>query len=285
MTWSQWRSVELRESARSPERAMVRLSGKGCGPEEGPDSRYGVSMCGRVVTASGPEELSEYLGADVVVDVLDGPDYNVAPSRQLPLAWTSDEGGRRFLGTAKWGLVPSWAKDPAIGERMFNARAETVAEKPSFRAAFRHRRCLVVVDGFYEWGPAERLVSTRTTGGRATRQPWYVHRVDGNPLVLAGLWEHGKGLRTCSIITVPANDDLAPVHDRMPAVLESVDWDGWLDDGDPDRLDLESLLAPADDGTLVRHTVHCRVNSARNKGLELIEPADPVAAPDQGALW
>ena len=264
---------------------MVRLSGEGCGPDEGPDSRYGVSMCGRVVTASGPEELSEYLGADVVVDVLDGPDYNVAPSRQLPLAWTSDEGDRRFLGTAKWGLVPSWAKDPAIGERMFSARAETVAEKPSFRAAFRHRRCLVVVDGFYEWGPAERLVSTRNTGGRATRQPWYVHRVDGSPLVLAGLWEHGKGLRTCSIITVPANNDLAPVHHRMPAVLEPVDWDGWLDDGDPDRLDLESLLAPADDGTLARHTVHCRVNSARNKGLELIEPADPAAAPDQGALW
>ena len=267
----------------------LRLAGKGCGPEEGPDSRYGVSMCGRVVTASGPEELSEYLGADVVVDVLDGPDYNVAPSRQLPLVWTSDEGDRRFLGTAKWGLVPSWAKDPAIGERMFNARAETVAEKPSFRAAFRHRRCLVVVDGFYEWGPAERLVSTRTTGGRATRQPWYVHRVDGSPLVLAGLWEHGKGLRTCSIITVPANNDLAPVHHRMPAVLEPVDWNGWLDDGDPDRLDLESLLAPADDGTLARHTVHCRVNSARNKGLELIEPAGPVgmsvATPNQAVLW
>ena len=267
----------------------LRLAGKGCGPEEGPDSQYGVSMCGRVVTASGPEELSEYLGADVVVDVLDGPDYNVAPSRPLPLAWTSDEDGRRLLGTAKWGLAPSWAKDPAIGERMFNARAETLAEKPSFRAAFRHRRCLVAVDGFYEWGPTQRPFSTRTTGGQATRQPWYVHRGDGNPLVLAGLWEYGKGLRTCSIITVPANDDLAPVHHRMPAVLEPVDWDGWLGDGDPDRSDLESLLALADNGTLVRHTVHCRVNSVRNKGSELIEPADPVgipvATPNQAALW
>lgn len=281
--------MEQRESARSPERVVVRLSGKGCGPEEGPDSRYGVGMCGRVVTASGPEELSEHLGVDVVVDVLDGPDYNVAPSHQLPLAWTSDEDGRRLLGTAKWGLTPSWAKDPAIGERMFNARAETVAEKPSFRAAFRRRRCLVAVDGFYEWGPTERLAGARTERGRKTRQAWYVYRADGSPLVLAGLWEQRMGLRTCSIITVPANNDLVPLHHRMPAVLEPVDWDGWLDDGDCDRSDLESLLAPADDGTLARHTVHCRVNSARNKGSELIEPVAPVgmpvAASDQGTLW
>ena len=281
--------MEPRESARSPERAVVCLVGKGCGPEERPDSRYCVVMCGRVVTASGPEELSEHLGVDVVVDELDGPDYNVAPSHQLPLAWTSDEDGRRFLGTAKWGLTPSWVKDPAIGERMFNARAETVAEKPSFRAAFQRRRCLVAVDGFYEWGPTGRLAGARTTRGRTTRQAWYVYRADGSPLVLAGLWEHRRGLRTCSIITVPANDDLAPLHHRMPAVLEPVDWDGWLDVGDRDRSDLESLLAPADDGTLARHTVHCRVNSARNKGSGLIEPADPMgmsmAVPDQGTLW
>jgi len=281
--------VEPRESARSPERDVVCLFREGCGPEEGSDSRYGVGMCGRVVTASGPEELSEYLGADVVVDVFDDPDYNVAPSGQLPLAWASGEDGHRLLGTAKWGLVPSWAKDLAIGERMFNARAETVAERPSFRAAFRHRRCLVAVDGFYEWGPAERLASPRITGGQRARQPWYVHRVDGNPLVLAGLWEHGKGLRTCSIITVPANDDLAPVHHRMPAVLEPVVWAGWLEDGDFDRSDLESLLVPADNGTLARNTVHCRVNSSRNKGSELIEPADPVDISDavlnQAALW
>ncbi len=268
---------------------MVYLPREACGPEERLDSRYGVGMCGRVVTASGPVELSEHLGVDVVVDVLDGPDYNVAPSCQLPLAWTSDVDGRRLLGTAKWGLTPSWAKDSAVGERMFNARAETVAEKPSFRAAFLRRRCLVAVDGFYEWGPAEPLARVRTTGGRTNRQPWYVHRTDGNPLVLAGLWEHRMGQRTCSIITVPANDDLAPVHHRMPAVLEPVDWDAWLDDGDPDRSDLEDLLAPADDGTLARHTVHWRVNNARNKGSELTEPADPggmsVAAPDQRALW
>ncbi len=246
-------------------------------------------MCGRVVTASGPEELSEHLDVDAVVDVLDGPDYNVTPSCQLPVAWTSDEDGRRLLGTAKWGLIPSWAKGPATGEKTFNARAETVAERSSFRAAFRRRRCLVAIDGFYEWGPAEALSGARNARGQTVRQPWYVHRADRSPLVLAGLWEHGRGLRTCSIITVPANDVLAPLHHRMPAVLEPVDWDSWLDNGDSDRSDLEALLAPADDGTLISHTVHCRVNSARNKGSELIEPVDPLrgsaSTPDQGVLW
>mgnify|MGYP001587732260 FL=1 len=248
-------------------------------------------MCGRVVTASGPEELSEYLGADAIVDVLDGPDHNVAPSRHLPLAWTSigdgQGDGRRLLGTARWGLVPSWAKDPAIGDRMFNARAETVADKPSFRAAFRRRRCLVAVDGFYEWGPGPT-----TPTGRPSRQPWFIHRADGHPLVLAGLWERRVDEpRTCSIITVPANGDLSPVHHRMPAVLESDEWDAWLDADDPNRSELESLLAPAADGTLSRHPVDRRVNNARNKGAELMDlvepaPADaPSPAPDQGALW
>jgi putative SOS response-associated peptidase YedK len=270
-------------------------------------------MCGRVVTASGPEELSEYLGADAIVDVLDGPDHNVAPSRRLPLAWTSDEDGGRLLGTARWGLVPGWAKDPAIGDRMFNARAETVADKPSFRAAFRRRRCLVAVDGFYEWGPGTPSpTDQRPDNGRTSRQPWYIHRVDGHPLVLAGLWERwvdtgsddrppgtepsvhgpsGDELRTCTVITVPANGDLSPVHHRMPAVLESVEWDAWLDTDDPNPSDLECLLAPAADGTLSRHPVHRRVNNARNKGadlLDLVDPA-PVDAPspltDQGALW
>ncbi len=241
-------------------------------------------MCGRVVTASGPEELSEHLGADAIVDVLDGPDHNVAPSRRLPMAWTSAEDGRRLLGTARWGLVPGWAKDPSVGDRMFNARAETVADKPSFRAAFRLRRCLVAVDGFFEWGPAV----VAGPGGKV-RQPWYVHRRDGSPLVLAGLWEQRPGLRTCSVITVPANGDLAPVHHRMPAVLESAEWPGWLGVDGSDRSDLEALLTPADDGTLTRHPVDRRVNDARNKGADLLQPADPVEVPatssDQGVLW
>lgn len=265
-------------------------------------------MCGRVVTASGPVELSEYLGADAIVDVLDGPDHNVAPSRRLPLAWTSDEDGGRLLGTARWGLVPGWARDPAIGDQMFNARAETVADKPSFRAAFRRRRCLVAVDGFYEWGPdISSSTGQRPDNDRPSKQPWYIHRVDGHPLVLAGLWERwvdtgsdnrppgvepsGDELRTCTVITVPANGDLSPVHHRMPAVLESVEWDTWLDADDPDRSDLESLLVPAVDGTLSRHPVDRRVNNARNKGadlLDLVDPA-PIDSPlppiDQGALW
>jgi putative SOS response-associated peptidase YedK len=263
-----------------------------------------------MVTASGPEELSEYLGADAILDVLDGPDYNVAPSGRLPLAWTSDEDGGRLLGTARWGLVPIWAKDPAIGDRMFNARAETVAHKPSFRAAFRRRRCLVAVDGFYEWSPdTSSPAGQRPDNGRPSKQPWYIQRADGNPLVLAGLWElwldtradnrplgtepskrgwSGGELRTCTVITVPANRDLSPVHHRMPAVLESLEWDAWLDADDSDRSDLESMLAPAADGTLSRHPVDRRVNNAHNKGADLLDlaPIDFLLPPtDQEALW
>ena len=270
-------------------------------------------MCGRVVTASGPEELSEYLGADAIVDVLDGPDHNVAPSHRLPLVWTSDEDGGRLLGTARWGLVPRWAKDPAIGDRMFNARAETVADKPSFRDAFRRRRCLVAVDGFYEWGPGTPSpADQRPEIVRTSKQPWYIQRADGDPLVLAGLWERwvdtgsddrppgtelsvhgssGDDLRTCAVITVQANGDLSPVHHRMPAVLEPVEWDAWLDTDDPDRHDLERLLAPAAEGTLSRHPVDRRVNNARNKGADLLDLFDltridtPPPTADQGALW
>ncbi len=146
-------------------------------------------MCGRVVTSATPEELVEYLGADEVLAVLDGPDHNVPPRGRLPLVWeeADAESTTRLLGTARWGLVPSWAKDPSVGDRMFNARAETVAEKPSFRAAFKRRRCLVPIDGFYEWGPGTARPGGPT--GKVRKQPWYVRRADGAPMAMAGLWE------------------------------------------------------------------------------------------------
>jgi putative SOS response-associated peptidase YedK len=267
------------------------------------------NMCGRVVTASGPEELSKHLRIDAIVDVLEGPDHNVAPSHRLPIAWSDPDGGARLLGTARWGLLPAWAKDQRVGDRMFNARAETVADKPSFRAAFRHRRCLVVVDGFYEWG----------AGNRPLREPWYFHRSDGDPLVLAGLWEswvdaEEEGLSdggcgpnpvtTCTIITVPANGDLSPVHHRMPTVLESENWDIWLGADSCPRSAYEELLTPAPDGTISRYAVHSHVNDAKNKGVELLKPViratvgkvQPKQCPDargatdmsrlaQGVLW
>jgi len=242
-------------------------------------------MCGRVVTTSSPEELSEYVGARDVVETLKGPDHNVAPSRLLPVAWVDDQAASgRVLGVAQWGLVPSWATDPAVGVRLFNARAETVAVKPSFRAAFRRRRCLVLIDGFYEWG---------LSIAGSPKQPWFVYRADGSPLALAGLWESrsddGRTLRTCTVVTVPANADLAPVHHRMPAVVAEDDRDRWLDPATSDRSTLEEVLAPSPDGLLALHPVDRRVNDARQKGRELTIPISLEALPgrsgSQEVLW
>ena len=242
-------------------------------------------MCGRVVTTSSPEELSEYVAACDVTETLEGPDHNVAPSGLLPVAWVGDQADSgRVLGVARWGLVPSWATDPAVGLRLFNARAETVAVKPSFRAAFRRRRCLVLIDGFYEWGPG-------VTG--SPKQPWFVCRVDGSPLALAGLWESrfddGRMLRTCTVVTVPANADLAPVHNRMPAVVAENDWDRWLDPATSVRPTLEEVLVPSPDGLLSLHPVDRRVNDARQKGREVTVPVSLEASADragsQEALW
>ena len=242
-------------------------------------------MCGRVVTTSSPEELSEYLGAWDVIEALEGPDHNVAPSRPLPVAWVDDQvDSGRVLGIAQWGLVPPWATDPAVGVRLFNARAETAAIKPSFCAAFRRRRCLVPIDGFYEWGPGV---------ADSSKQPWFIHRVDSSPLALAGLWESryddGRTLRTCTVVTVPANGDLIPIHHRMPAVVAEDAWDRWLDPVNSDRSTLEEILVSAPDGLLAFHPVDRRVNDARQKGLELTAPVSLDASPDrtgsQKALW
>jgi len=242
-------------------------------------------MCGRVVTTSSPEELSEYVAAWDVIDALEGPDHNVAPSGLLPVAWVDDQADSgRVLGVARWGLVPPWATDPAVGLRLFNARAETVATKPSFRAAFRRRRCLVLIDGFYEWGPGV---------AGSPKQPWFVRRVDGSPLALAGLWESRfddvRTLRTCTVVTVPANADLTPVHHRMPAVVAENDWDRWLDPATSVRHALEEVLVPSPDGLLALHPVDRRVNDARQKGRELTVPVPLEASADrmgsQEALW
>jgi len=242
-------------------------------------------MCGRVVTTSSPEELSEYVAAWDVIDALEGPDHNVAPSGLLPVVWVDGQADSgRVLGVSRWGLVPSWATDPAVGLRLFNARAETVATKPSFRAAFRRRRCLVLIDGFYEWGPGV---------AGSPKQPWFVRRVDGSPLALAGLWESRfddvRTLRTCTVVTVPANADLTPVHHRMPAVVAENDWDRWLDPATSVRHALEEVLVPSPDGLLALHPVDRRVNDARQKGRELTVPVPLEASADrmgsQEALW
>jgi putative SOS response-associated peptidase YedK len=241
-------------------------------------------MCGRISLYSTPERLSRIfdaeLGPDVDPDRVTG--FNVGPTRNiLGIAAFRDgaphqHGGEphRRLGRYRWGLVPSWAKDASIANRLFNARGESVAAKPSFRAAFASRRLAVPADGFYEWkaGPGKE------------RLPYYFERADGEPIAFAGLWEQWWGpasntgeeapLLTCTIITTEAGVDVADVHHRMPVILERGALDAWLDPENQDRPELESLLVSAPPGTLVHHRVDKRVGSVRNDGPDLIERVD-----------
>lgn len=241
-------------------------------------------MCGRFVLATRPDELAEHFRArlDPDVDELAGPSWNVAPSRSV-LAVTSAPDGERQLGTFRWGLVPSFAKDPSIGNRLINARAETLATKPAFRAAFQRRRALVVADGFYEW--------RKDAGG--VRQPFYFSRRDGEPLAFAGLFElwrpdaDAPWLRTCTIITTGAGPDVAPVHDRMPVVLEPEGQERWLAPSGADPRELGALLTSSEAGVLVAWPVDRRVGSPRVDGPCLLTPAPEGSTdtvPDNGQL-
>jgi putative SOS response-associated peptidase YedK len=191
------------------------------------------------------------------------PSYNVAPTQQVA-AVLEDEGGRR-LEMLRWGLVPSWAVDSDIGSRMINARSETAPEKPSFRRAFRGRRCLIPADGFYEW--------KREEGGK---QPYYFRMQDGRPFAFAGLWESwdkGDGtLRTCTILTTRANPVLEGIHDRMPVILPRDAYNAWLDP-DADREELGELMIPYPHDDLEAYPVSRFVNSPRNNDERCVEPA------------
>lgn len=247
-------------------------------------------MCGRFVSSTPPDQLASYFDVDTVEEqLLDrGPNYNTAPTTDVVVV--RSDGIVRRLEPFRWGLVPSWAKDMRIGARMINARAETVAEKPAYRRAFARRRCIVPADGFYEW----RALSDH-------KQPYFIHRPDGEPYAFAGLWETWKGkgrkdadagdgpaegddapseaapLRSCAIITTAANEAMSALHDRMPVMLPRDAWDTWLD---PDVDDVEllgQLLVPAPSELIAYHPVSTEVNNARNKGEHLV---DAVPEPD-----
>jgi putative SOS response-associated peptidase YedK len=240
-------------------------------------------MCGRIALYSEPDFLARIFDAQLALD-LDpeaGPSWNVGPTCPvLALADVPDDaapgaGLHRELGWYTWGLVPSWAKDRTMGNRTFNARAETVAAKPSFAEAFTSRRLAVVADGFYEWKP----------GPGKARQPFYFTRSDGQPLALAGLWETWWGgpgaygtpkgerpvLHTCTVITTEAGPDMGDIHPRMPVVLDPAVLDEWLDPANKDTSELQSLLVPSPGGTLVHREVGRAVGNVRNDGPELIE--------------
>jgi len=210
-------------------------------------------MCGRFTSLLSPELLSVIYGILAPPDLL--PRYNIAPSQPV-LVVRQDDSGQRELATVNWGLIPSWAKDPKIGHSLINARSETIAEKPSFRTAFRRRRCIIPASGFYEWVHVGH-----------TKQPWYIKGSKDVPLSLAGLWEHWKSpddsvIETCTIITTTANELMAPLHDRMPVILPLDSISSWLDPNT--RSDqLTKLLRPCASEMLAAYTVSNLVNNPR----------------------
>lgn len=230
-------------------------------------------MCGRYVLATSIAGLAEAFDALYSPEVAQSyaPSWNVSPTRTV-LGVAADDTGARALRPYRWGLVPSWARDLSVGGRMFNARAETVASKPSFRAAFAARRLLVPADAFYEWSKAPE----------DARQPYLFRRADGGPLAFAGLFERwhpgppggvaAPEVTTCTIVTVAAGADVADVHDRQPVVLDRDSWDTWLDRTLRDRDELEGLLRPSAPGTLVRQPVGRAVGRVGVDGAELAEP-------------
>ena len=218
-------------------------------------------MCGRYTLSTPAGRLAEEFQLDSTVEIT--ASYNVAPTQEVA-AVLEDEGGRR-LEMLRWGLVPSWADHPDIGSRMINARSETAPEKPSFRRAFRGRRCLIAADGFYEW--------KRENGGK---QPYYFRMQDGRPFAFAGLWESwdkgGGELLTCTILTTRANSVLEGIHDRMPVILPHDAYNAWLDP-DADKEELGELMIPYSGDDLETYPVSRFVNSPRNNDERCIEPA------------
>jgi len=219
-------------------------------------------MCGRFTQATPGETIAQLFdlsGAPAL-----RPRYNIAPTQ--PVAVVRSGAGGRELVELHWGLIPSWAKERAMGARMINARAETLAEKPAFRAAFRARRCLIVADGFYEW---------QKLGAR--KQPWFIRMRDRAPFGFAGLWERwsgeGEPVESCTIVTTTPNEVLEPLHDRMPAIVEPDDFAAWLDPGERDTERLAGLLRPYPAERMEAYRVGLVVNNPANDDSRCIEPA------------
>src|SRR4051795_11706736 len=249
-------------------------------------------MCGRYASSRRPEDLiEEFEVVESKVPAPLAPDYNVAPTKEVyavverppsqsPKRGADDaaEPPERQLRTLKWGLVPSWAKDPKIGNRMINARMETVAEKPAYRRALAARRCLLPADGYFEWYPTDE----KTKAGKPKKQPFFIRPKDGSTLAMAGLYEiwrdpekaedaDDRFLWTCTVITTDAPDDLGKIHDRMPLMVERDEWAAWLDPR-TDKGNVLDLLVPAAPGRLEAYPVSLAVNAVKNNGPELLDP-------------
>lgn len=241
-------------------------------------------MCGRFVSSHSADKISQFFGASFETEALP-ENFNVAPTQDV-YGVVADANGTREVQAFHWGLVPSWAKDIKIGSKMINARAETIGEKPAFKGLFRKHRLIIPMDGFYEWqqGGADAPLSK---AGKPIKTPMFIHRVDDEPLAVAGLWatwrDRAAGpdapwLHSCTVITTSANGAMEPVHDRMPVILPASKWEEWLDPTNQDMAALQQLLVPAADDLLTMHPVSTAVNNVRNKGPELVQPAEPPSA-------
>jgi len=244
-------------------------------------------MCGRYELHTQPAALALAFGVPFPPHMR--PRYNIAPMQDVPVIRRTPAGERELVDV-RWGLVPRWAKDPAIGNRMINARAETLADKPSFRTALKKHRCLIPADGFYEW--------KQTPSG--AKQPIHIGMKDHSPFAFAGLLERwlspaGEVLDTCTIITTQSNALLSPLHDRMPVIVAPVAFDRWLDVANDDTA---ALFAPYPADAMTYYPVSTRVNSVRNDDAKLIlrvdenahaattaEPEPPPSSPEQDSLF
>lgn len=247
-------------------------------------------MCGRYAHSATQAQLVETFGVERVWDPLPGPDFNVAPTDQVPAVMVRNdaESGEpeRRLAMLRWGLVPSWAKDVKIGARMINARAETVAEKPAFRKAYRGRRCLLPADGFYEWYAQE----PSSAGAKPRKQPYFIHNADDSMMVMAGLYEIWRDperpredpqawVRSCSVITTTASDAVGRLHDRMPLVVAPENWARWLDPAVQEPADIVALAGVS--AQLTAYPVAPEVGNVASHGPHLIEPLVAADAPDR----
>jgi putative SOS response-associated peptidase YedK len=222
-------------------------------------------MCGRFVGYRNLDELQEFFPIDRAnCEVTEN--FNVAPSQEILVIYKQE--GENWLDKFHWGLVPFWAKDPSIGNRMINARAETVAEKPAFKNAFKKRRCLIIADGFYEW-----------KGPRGQKQPMLITLPDKKPFAFAGLWETWRRedtdslYRSCTIITTEASESIREIHHRMPVILKPEAYPEWLNPNNQDISYLKKIMQKKLT-RLISYPVSKQVNSARNNDPSCIDPID-----------
>lgn len=230
-------------------------------------------MCGRYTLAKSAPEIEELVGDLVEVALPLAPRYNIAPSQPV---LTLLQRGQPELTFTQWGFIPHWAKDPTMGSRMINARAETLAEKPAYRGSFRHHRCLLPADGFYEWKPIR---------GQRTKQPMYVQLASGKPFAFAGLWSEwlgpdGTELITSTVVTTVPNELVRGIHTRMPVILEPDAMQTWLTGEDPEHL--KNLLQPYPAEQMTATPVTTRVNNVRHDAPDCITPA-PI--PPEQTEW